>query len=304
MPIETPTVLLLPATPAQVPTLSAAVLRLIPGLQLLSGFDEPDDAALAAVDIVLGWRFPRGVAGRLPALRWVCSMAAGVEKLLVPDLPAGVVLTRVVDPDQALGMAQYTAAVVLRHARGLARYDRQQADRDWTRHPMAAARQRVAVLGCGEVGREVARVLAALGFDVQGWRRDGTPLQAALRDAQIVVNTLPLTAQTAGLLDAQAFAALPRGAYLVNIARGGHVVEADLIAAVGSGHLAGAALDVQAHEPLPPQDPLWAVPGISLTPHIAAQPSQDTVAAQFAANLQRLQQGLPLRNQVDRERGY
>lgn len=304
MRLESPTVLLLPAMPAQVPPLSAAVHRLMPTLRLLSGFDEPDDAALATVDIVLGWRFPRGVAGRLPALHWVCSMAAGVEKLLVPDLPAGVPLTRVVDPDQALGMAQYTAAVVLRHARGLARYDHQQAARDWTRHPMAAARQRVLVLGCGEVGREVARVLASLGFDVRGWRRDGTPLQAALRDAQIVVNTLPLTPQTTGLLDAQAFAALPQGAYLVNIARGGHVVEADLIAAVASGHLAGAALDVQAHEPLPPQDLLWAVPGISLTPHIAAQPSHDTVAAQFVANLQRLRQGLPLLHQVDRERGY
>lgn len=298
------TVLLLPAVPAQVQALMARLAPQAPELRFLSGFDKHDDGTLAGVDIVLGWQFRQGVAARLTGLRWVCCMAAGVEKLLVPELPAQVPVTRVVDPDQALGMAQYTAAVVLRQLRGLARYDHQQQQRDWTRHPMAAARQRVLVLGWGEVGREVARVLQALGLPVQGWRRDGTPLHQALATADVVVNTLPLTPQTAGLLDATAFAALPRGAYVVNIARGGHVVEADLIAAVRSGHLAGAALDVQAREPLPADDPLWAVPGISLTPHIAAQPDHDTVAAQFLANLQRLRSGQPLHNQVDRQRGY
>lgn len=298
------TVLLLTAVPAQVAPLVEAVSRDEPDLRFLSGFDELDDATLHSVDIVLGWRFPRGMVQRLTGLRWVCSMAAGVEKLLVPELPAHVPVTRVVDPDQALGMAQYTAAMVLRHARGLARYDRQQRDRDWTRHPMAAARQRVLVLGWGEVGRETGRVLQALGFELRCWRRDGTPLTEALHEAQIVVNTLPLTSQTQGLLDARAFAAMPRGAYLVNVARGGHVVEADLIAAVRSGQLGGAALDVQQHEPLPPDDPLWTVPGITLTPHIAAQPSPATVAAQFVANLRRWRAGLALLNPVDRGRGY
>jgi phosphoglycerate dehydrogenase-like enzyme len=304
MPLNDPTVLLLPAVPAQVAGLAAALQRRLPGLRLVSGFDRPDDATLAGIDVMLGWRFPPGLATKLTGLRWVCCMAAGVEKLLVPELDPAVPVTRIVDPDQALGMAQYAAAVVLRHARGLARYDAQQAAHDWTRHPMGAARQQVTVLGWGEVGREVGRVLQALGFTVRGWHRDGTPLADALRDAAIVINTLPLTPQTAGLLDARALAAMPRGAYLVNIARGGHVVEADLIAAVRSGQLAGAALDVQAHEPLPPDDPLWDVPGIAITPHIAAQPDHGTVAAQFADNLQRLQQGQPLRHLVDRARGY
>lgn len=298
------TALLLPSTPSQVGPLAAAILREEPQLRLLSGFDSHDDATLAAVPVMLGWRFPRGLAARLTGLQWVCSMAAGVEKLLVPDLPAHLPITRVVDPDQALGMAQYAAAMVLRHARGLARYDQQQRDRDWTRHPMAAARSHVTVLGWGEVGREVGRVLQALGCTVRGWHRDGTSLVDALADAQVVVNTLPLTPQTLGLLDARAFAALPRGAYLVNMARGGHVVEADLMAAVRSGQLAGAALDVQQKEPLPAEDPLWAVPGISVTPHIAAQPDTATVAAQFVANLRRLRNGQPLLNQVDRSRGY
>ena len=298
------TVLLLPAVPAQVGPLADAIHREEPGLCVLSGFDRPDDATLAGVDVMLGWRFPTGLAARLTGLRWVCSMAAGVDKLLVPELPEAVPITRVVDPDQALGMAQYTAAFVLRHARGLARYDLQQMQRDWTRHPMAAARHTVAVLGWGEVGQAIGQLLQALGFVVRGWHRDGTPLAAVLADAQIVVNTLPLTAQTRGLLDAKAFAAMPRGAYLVNVARGGHVVEADLIAAVSAGHLAGAALDVQQREPLPADDPLWAVPGITITPHIAAQPSNETVVAQFIANLRRWRSGQPLLHPVDRQRGY
>lgn len=304
MSLNDPHVLLLPATPAQLAPLTAALQQRWPGLRLVSGFDRPDDATLAGIDVMLGWRFPPGLAAKLTGLQWVCCMAAGVEKLLVPELDAAVPVTRIVDPDQALGMAQYAAAVVLRHARGLARYDAQQPLRDWTRHPMGAARHRVTVLGWGEVGREVGRVLQALGFAVRGWRRDGVALADVLHDAAVVVNTLPLTPRTAGLLDARAFAAMPRGAYLVNIARGGHVVEDDLIAAVRSGHLAGAALDVQAKEPLPADDPLWTVPGIAITPHIAAQPDHATVAAQFADNLQRLQQGLPLLHQVDRTRGY
>jgi glyoxylate/hydroxypyruvate reductase A len=128
-------------------------------------------------------------------------------------------------------------------------------------------------------------VLEALGFPVRGWRRDGTRCASVLAETDIVVNALPLTPQTEDLLDAEAFAAMPRGSYVINIARGGHVVEADLIAAVRSGHLAGAALDVQRHEPLPADDPLWDVPGITVTPHIAAQPDHATVAAQFVANL-------------------
>jgi len=120
----------------------------------------------------------------------------------------------------------------------------------------------------------------------------------------VVINALPLTPATEGLLNAAAFAAMPRGAYFVNIARGGHVVEPDLIAAVRSGHLAGAALDVQGREPLPADDPLWIVPGITITPHIAAQPSNKRVAEQFVAGLRCLRRGEPLPNLVDRARGY
>ena len=301
--LNTPPILLL-ADPGMAAPLVAAIADLAPNLQLLPYGRKLDEATLAATEVVLGWRFPPGVAGRLPALRWVCSMAAGVEKLLVPDLAPGVAVSRVVDPDQALGIAQYVALMALRQARALPLYEAQQAARSWRRQPMAAARARVAVLGWGEVGREVGRVLAALGFLVTPWQRRSGPLAALLAATDIVVNALPLTATTEGLLNAAAFDAMPRGGYLINIARGGHLVEADLIAAVRSGHLAGAALDVQAVEPMADDDPLWSVPGIAITPHIAAQSSPATVAAQFVAGLRCLQRGEPLPNAVDRVLGY
>jgi glyoxylate/hydroxypyruvate reductase len=282
----------------------AALAAQAPDLQLLPYSRSLDDATLASVEVVLGWRFAPGVAGKLSSLRWVFAMAAGVDKLLVPDLAPQVVVSRMVDPGQALGIAQYVAAMVLRHVRGQPRYDAQQITRDWTRHPMGAVHPRVRVLGWGAIGREIGRVLQAVGCQVQPWQRSSGSLHAALADADIVVNALPLTTDTEGLLNAAAFAAMPRGSYLVNIARGQHVVEADLIAAVQAGQLSGATLDVQANEPLPAADPLWAVPGITITPHIAGQSSPHVVAAQFIAGLQAFRQGLPLPNLVDRGRGY
>ncbi len=296
--------ILLLADAAMAAPLVAAIRAQAPELTLLAFSRTLDPALLDPIEVVLGWRFPPGLAERLPALRWVCSMAAGVEKLLVPELAPAVAVSRVVDPDQALGIAQYVALMALRHARGLPGYETQQAQRQWLRQPMAATRARVLVLGWGEVGREVGRVLRAVGFEVAGWRRDSGALANALVGSEIVVNALPLTPQTEGLLDAAAFAAMPRGACLINIARGHHVVEADLIAALASGQLAGAALDVQVTEPMTADDPLWDTPGVLITPHIAAQSSPATVAAQFIAGLRCLQRGEPLPNRVDRSLGY
>lgn len=302
--MDTTTPILFAADPVIAAPLIDALRRQSPDLPLLPYSRALDDATLAAVEVVIGWRFPPGVAGKLARLRWVFAMAAGVDKLLVPDLAPGVVVSRMVDPGQALGIAQYVAAMVLRHVRGQTRYDAQQRVHDWTRHPMGAVHPRVRVLGWGAIGQEIGRVLQAVGCRVQPWQRSSGPLHAALADADIVVNALPLTPATEGLLDAAAFAAMPRGSYLVNIARGQHVVEPDLIAAVQSGQLAGATLDVQANEPLPAGDPLWDVPGITITPHVAGQSSPDTVAAQFIAGLQAFRQGGPLPNVVDRARGY
>ncbi len=283
----------------------AAIAARAPDLELVEYRSALADDVLATFDAVLGWQMPSGLAARLPGLRWICSVAAGVEKLMPPGLAAHVRISRIVDREQAAGIAQFVLAMALRHARSLARYEQQQRERVWVRQPVAMARHRVTVLGTGAMGGEIAAWLARAGFVVRGWSRSGgNTLAEALADAEIVVCALPLTPATDGLLDADAFACMSRGAYLVNVARGAHVVEADLIEAVASGHLSGAALDVQRREPLPADDPLWTVPGITITPHIAAQPSTETVAEQFVAAARALQSGEALPNEVDRRRGY
>lgn len=284
---------------------AAAVWALAPEVPLLAHRADIADGELADVEVVLGWRLPPGLAPRIPKLRWVCSIAAGVEKLMPADLPARIAVSRIVDAEQAEGIAQFVVMMALRHARALPRYEAQQLQRQWVRHPVAAVRSRVTVLGMGATGSVVARLLGAVGFEVQGWsRRSGGDLDTLLKVSDIVVCALPLTPDTQGLLNARHLALLPRGSYLINIARGGHVVESDLIAAVRAGHLAGAALDVQQHEPMPVDDPLWAVPGITITPHIAAQSSVVTIATQFVEGWRALQRGQVLPRLVDRAAGY
>ena len=301
--VQRPVLLLLPDR-RLADAMVAALAAVRPELAPVVYHRELPDAVLAPIELALAWRLPEGLAERMPALRWICATGAGVDKLLVPWLPPQVQVSRVVDPEQGIGMAQYTALMVLRHARSLPAYEAQQSAREWRRVPVAAARHRVLVLGRGGVGQAVADALAALGFTVACWHTQAGPLPAMLAQADIVVNTLPLTPATTGLLDAAALAMLPRGAYLVNIARGGHVVEPDLIEAVRSGHLSGAALDVQQTEPMAADDPLWSVPGITITPHIAAQPSWRTMAQQFARGLACLDRGEAPPNLVDRTRGY
>jgi len=282
-----------------------AIRARAPDLDLLEYRSSLSDAELADVDVVLGWQMPPGLPARLPRVRWVCSVAAGVEKLLAPELAAQVRIARIVDREQAAGIAQFVVAMALRHARSLERYEAQQRARDWTRRPLPIARHAVGVLGTGAMGGEIAAWLERCGLVVRGWsRRSPESFEQVLAQSEIVVCALPLTAETEGILDARAFALMPRGAYVINVARGQHIVEADLIAAVRSGHLSGAALDVQRREPLPADDPLWSVPGITITPHIAAQPSTETVADQFVASVRALQRGEPMLNEVDRARGY
>jgi len=282
-----------------------AIGRLAPELELLDYGAGLGDAELAEVDVAVGWRMPPDLPARMPRLGWVCSIAAGVEKLLAPGLAPHVIVSRIVDTEQAAGIAQYVVAMALHHARDLGRYVAQQRERVWDRTPLPMASHRVVVLGTGAMGGEILTWLDRVGLRASGWnRRSAASLAEALGEAEIVVCALPLTTETEGLLDAEAFACMTRGSYLINVARGAHVVEPDLIEAVRSGHLAGAALDVQRREPMAADDPLWSVPGITITPHIAAQSSTEVIAGQFVASLRRLQRGDGVANAIDRSRGY
>jgi D-3-phosphoglycerate dehydrogenase/glyoxylate/hydroxypyruvate reductase A len=286
------------------------------------GFPHPVHTSLdgldpAAVRWLVAWRLPAGVLPRLPRLELLFCCAAGADKLLAtPDLPAALPMSRVTDDAQAIELAQYVVHAALDHLRLAPRYRAQQLARDWSRHRAPAVGVPALVLGLGPIGQTIARSLAALGFRVSGWSRtprelpgittfhgaDG--LAAALPSAQVLACALPLTPQTHGLIDAAVLERLPRGAFVVNIGRGGQIVETDLVAALRSGHLGGAALDVQAREPMPADDPMWDAPNLTLTPHIAGQLDPRAVMSQFVDEVERLARGEPLRNPIDPARGY
>jgi glyoxylate/hydroxypyruvate reductase len=270
-----------------------------------------------------------GALQGLRGLRLVQSLWAGVERLLQDaTLPPGVPLARMVDPTMNAAMAETAAWAVLSLHRGFFDYAAQQRQAQWLqRRQRLAAEVPVLVLGHGAMGAAVSRSLAALGYPVSAWRRveppagtagapgtpgtpgirllHGTPaLHQALAGTEVLINLLPLTPQTRGILGAPLFERLPRGASVVNLARGAHLVEAELQAALDAGHLRHAVLDVFDTEPLPPAHPFWAHPRVTVLPHVAALTDARSAAAVVADNLRRLQRGEPLAHLVDRARGY
>lgn len=294
----------------------------VPGLRArLPNEDIREDAAAIepqAVEAIIAWQLKAETITGYPNLKLICATAAGVEKVMpAPSVAGRVMVMRIVDPLVNIGVAQYVLLMALRHIRALPLYERQQQDHEWIRHrPPEPYSVTAAVLGLGEAGRAVAALLQGAGFRMAGWSR--TPrtmpglecfsgeagLAACLGRADVLVCSLPLTAETAGLLNRRTLSLLPKGAYVINVARGGHLVEADLLESIDAGHVAGAALDVQAMEPLPEASPLWDHPRVTITPHIAAQASIDSVVTQFAENWRRFRAGAPLVNLIDRTRGY
>lgn len=278
-----------------------------------------ETGAADAIEAALVWRPPAGLLASLPNLRVILSLGMGVDHIFAdPHLPRGVPVVRLVDPELIDRMSEYCALAVLRYHRDADRYDADQRARRWNPrgNEPHASKRRVGILGLGEIGGDVARKLGVFGFDLAGWSRSAKALPGVacfhgadgllpfLARSEIVVCLLPLTPETRGIIDARALAAMPRGSVLVNAARGGHVVEADLIAALDSGHLAAAQLDVFQTEPLPPDHPFWVHPRIRVTPHNAGITNPDTAALQIVETLRRLRAGEALANVVDPARGY
>lgn len=275
------------------------------------------DPAFREAEVAVCWNAPTGVYAQMPRLRLVHSIAAGVDNVVAGQELRGLPVCRVVDPKLAEGMVQYVLWSVLHFHRRLDQAQANQRARIWQRPPLQPASDcRVGLMGLGQLGTPIARALLGLGYAVNGWSRsahalDGLTLYqgpealpAFLAATDVLVCVLPLTASTRGILNRDTFAALPRGAAVVNCGRGEHLVVPDLLAALDSGQLRGAVLDVFAHEPLPADDPLWAAPGVVVTPHMATMASSTVVAQQVAQNVRRLVAGEPLVNQVDSSRGY
>jgi glyoxylate/hydroxypyruvate reductase len=282
--------------------------RALPDDRFLASPEQPVDVALIATP-------PAGTLGKLKGVKLIQSLWMGVEKLLAdPDYPRGVPLARLIDPGMVAAMSETVLADVLDWHRHHYRYRAQKAKVEWRRYKQYLASDRtIGILGLGELGSDAARKLLALGFRVAGYSRrpkeiEGvqsfTDLEAMLPLCNALVCLLPLTSQTRGVLNAKTFSLLKKHAAVINLARGGHLLAPDLIAALDSGQLAHAYLDVFDPEPLPASSPLWKHPGVSITPHSAALTEPRTAVAKIVENVERVRRGEAPLHLVDFEAGY
>ncbi|WP_337045584.1 glyoxylate/hydroxypyruvate reductase GhrA [Serratia bockelmannii] len=274
-------------------------------------------------DYALVWRPPHEMLANRRDLKAVFALGAGVDAILDQErkhpgtLPAGVPLLRLEDTGMAQQMQEYALSYVLRYFRRFDEYQALQQRQEWQPlDPHSLDDFTIGILGAGVLGQSVARKLTEFGFSVRCWSRSakqidgvqsfaGEAQRAAFLDGvKLLINLLPNTPETVGILNRELFAQLSTGAYLINIARGAHLVEADLLAALEQGQLTAAALDVFAREPLPQDHPFWCHPRVTITPHIAAITLPQQAMDQIAANIRALEAGRTPAGVVDRQRGY
>ena len=272
----------------------------------------------ASVDYAIVWMPPAGMLAGLPNLKAIVSIAAGIDHLLAdPQLPKDVPIIRTIGNDLTQRMREFIALHVLRMHREQRRMDTAQIEGRWDPVTVPPANYRkVGLMGLGNLGKAAAQTLAMLGYQVRGWSNSMKEIEgvtcyagaegfdAFLDRLDTLVCLLPLTEATTGLLNAGTFAKLAPGAQLLNAARGGHMVEDDLIPALESGQLSHATLDVFAVEPLPADHPFWRHPQITVTPHIASMIDQATGVSIIAANLQAFEAGEALDGLCTPGKGY
>jgi glyoxylate/hydroxypyruvate reductase A len=292
-----------------------AFARLAPDLDFR---EWPEVGDPAEIEFALVWHPIKGDLKRYPNLKAIFSLGAGIEHIFSdPELPKHIPVVRMVDHGLTRGMTEYVLMHVLRFHRNVPALEAQKQAGVWNYidYPPAWER-RVGVMGLGVLGGDAARTIASFEFDTAGWSRrpkriegvecfhGGEGLGPFLQRTEILVNLLPLTDATQDIHNAKTFAQLPRGAWLINAARGRHLVEDDLIPALESGRLAGAALDVFREEPLPQGHPFWKHPKIWISPHVASVTQPSTAAKGVLEGIARFRAGLPLENVVDWSEGY
>jgi glyoxylate/hydroxypyruvate reductase len=285
------------------------------GVELLMVDDAP---APDSIDGLVAWKLPPDFLRPYRNLRVVFGLGAGVDAFLKrDDIPASASVVKLSDAGMADQMIEYALLGILHWQRQLDDYGQDQASARWQPRPARLrGNTRVTVLGMGAIGGQVTQALAALGYVVSGWRRSAvatanirsthgvSALPALLQETDVLINLLPSTRETIGLLDHKLLSRLPMGAYVVNASRGDQLDAAALLALLNAGHLSGALLDVFAQEPLPPEDPLWRHPRVTLTPHVAAITLPDEAAQQICTNLQKLLAGQSMTGVVNRAAGY
>ena len=268
-------------------------------------------------DYAVVWKPPQQLLDEQTGLRAIFNTGAGVDALMQLNLPPGVPVIRLDDAGMSVQMAEYVCHAIIRHFRELDGYEADMEGGKWSfRKPRSRADFPVGILGLGVLGQRVAKAVAQFDFPVNGWSQSAKSIAGVRSDqgaaqledflaaSRFLVCLLPLTTQTENLLNAERLAQLRPGGYVINVARGAHVVDADLIAAIDSGHLAGASLDVFRVEPLPQTHPFWAHPKITLTPHTSARTLRSESIAQIASKIDALQRGESVAGRVHAARGY
>jgi glyoxylate/hydroxypyruvate reductase A len=268
-------------------------------------------------DYAVVWAPPQAMLDEQPRLKAVFNLGAGVDALTQLRLPAAAKLVRLDDAGMSVQMAEYVVHALIRHFREFDGYEADVAQGRWSfRKPRLREDFPVGIMGLGVLGQRVARAVQQFEFPVLGWSRSpkqlggvrcyagAAQLEEFLAETRVLVCLLPLTPETQGIMNRQTLARLRPGAYVINVARGAHLVEEDLIPLIDSGQLAGATLDVFRQEPLPAGHPFWRHPKITITPHTAARTLRDESVKQIAAKIARLEQGKPISGVVDPLKGY
>ena len=271
----------------------------------------------ARADFAIVWAAPQQFFDEQTTLQAVFNMGAGVDALLQRQMRADLPIVRLNDAGMGVQMAEYVCHALIRHTRDFALFEAQAQQGLWQEPPVLdRADFPVGILGLGVLGEQVARAVQHFGFPVLGWSRtarqlDGircfhsqAQLAAFLAGTRVLVNLLPLTPQTENLLNRDTLSQLQPGAYLINIARGRHVVDEDLLSLLDNGQIAGATLDVFRTEPLPAEHAFWRHPRVTVTPHIAGRTVLQDTVQQIVAKIHALQKGEPIEGLVDRARGY
>jgi glyoxylate/hydroxypyruvate reductase A len=271
----------------------------------------------AQADMAVVWAPPQQFIDEQPRLQALFNIGAGVDALLQLRLPAGLKVVRLDDAGMSVQMAEYVCHAVIRHFREFDAYDADKQTGKWSyRKPRSRADFAVGVMGLGVLGERVAKALQAFDFPVNGYSRSPRnipgvhclagrdQLHEFLQASRILVNLMPLTSETEGILNRDTLLQLPKDGYLINVARGRHLVEEDLIALIDEGHLAGATLDVFRTEPLPASHPFWQHPKITVTPHTSARTLREQSIAQIVGKILALERGESVRGVVDPQLGY
>ena len=285
---------------------------LLPGAQV-STWKAGDPQA----DYAIVWSPPQAFLDEQPGLKAMFNIGAGVDAIMKLRLPPQTQVVRLDDAGMSVQMAEYVCHAVIRHFREFDGYEADVKAGQWSyRKPRDRQDFSIGVMGLGVLGERVARALRVFDFPVHGWSRTPKAIEGVvthsgeagfdtfLSNCRVLVNLLPLTPDTRDILNRDTLGRLKPDAYLINVARGAHLVEADLLALLESGQMAGATLDVFRTEPLPAGHPFWNHPQITVTPHTSARTLREESIAQIVGKMQALQRGEPINGVVDHQRGY